>query len=216
MRSLMMRNLIRQRARSVGSVRRRLTPSSPRVKSRRTIVFLAALAASGAVGIAVAAQFGGGSTRTASGGPALTGEPEGITTVSAPQTGECAVSAAQVDFVPPRPFPTEAAGAGFPGQWYGTADLWTVLPRKQVLSDKTFWWSPHFDPGSEPEPAIRITATRLDAPQHVVRTERATHGWVQADAPFMLVGLELPIAGCWFIRAEYRGYELEYVVEILP
>lgn len=64
----------------------------------------------------------------------------------------------------------------------------------------------------EPEPAITVVGTRLDGPG----TFTAGPG-TNASADFgeaMLVGVEIPTAGCWQITASYRDAVLSYVVWI--
>lgn len=117
--------------------------------------------------------------------------------------------------------PGEAAGAD--AEWYGTAALWTALDRDgevwhrlsappNTFSQKTFWWSAAYKGAQrEPRPYITVSAERLDG------TGSATFGPGTNAFGFglgqsMLVGVELPSAGCWEITASYRDAELSYVV----
>lgn len=82
------------------------------------------------------------------------------------------------------------------------------------MGQKTFWWSIEW-PGAddEPEPAITVVGTRLDGPG----TFTAGPGTNAGRADFgqaMLVGVEIPTAGCWQITASYRDAVLSYVVSI--
>ena len=134
---------------------------------------------------------------------------------------DCPVTTPTQAFAPPVPYPDEPAG-GFEGRWFGGAGLWTALPLNgmrwgEILSNKTFWWSAQFDARAEPNPAIVVTARRLDAPGSAAGQAPATHAFVPRLAgAAMLVGLDIPQYGCWQLRAEYRGHSLEYVVEVGP
>ena len=43
-----------------------------------------------------------------------------------------------------------------------------------------------------------------------------TNGTELKVGNFMLVGVTVPVAGCWQITAEYRGHTLQYVVWVAP
>ena len=175
---------------------------------RRTLAFttvVTAIAAQSVTGAAIGLAGGGAKTP---GDLAATARPD------------CPVTIPTAGFAPPAPYPAQPAG-GFEGLWFGAAGLWTALPPNgrrwgPNTSDKTFWWSGEFDASLEPNPAIVVTARRLDAPGSAAAQE-ATHAFIPRLAgAAMLVGLELPTPGCWRLRAEYRGYSLEYVIEISP
>ena len=80
------------------------------------------------------------------------------------------------------------------------------------MSQKTFWWSRNFGlVAGEGAPLIGVTGKRLDAPGSFAAGNPGTN----ATADFgraMLVGIDIPAAGCWEIRARYKGAELAYVV----
>ncbi len=131
----------------------------------------------------------------------------------------CPVTAPDGSFLPPAPYP--AAPVGTPGGdvWYGTTDLFTALPASglelTVGGQKTFWWSLEFDYRNEPWPPITVTAARRASSATAVRSHvPATHGVVAGGQPFMLAGIDFPEAGCWYLRAEYRGHVLELVGEV--
>ena len=123
-------------------------------------------------------------------------------------------------FIPPDGYlstPPRAPEVG----WFGTAALWTMLdrdgevwpfePRSATgIPQKTFWWSANWSPDDEPEPDIVVVGTRLDEPGTF------TFGpGTNASADFgtaMLVGIEIPTAGCWQLTATYHGASLSYVV----
>jgi len=117
------------------------------------------------------------------------------------------------------PYPRQPPSA-YHADWYGNADLWTMLqPGGEVwrlpkqgssFTQKTFWWSRNF---GELQPLIAVTGKRLDAPG----TFSAGNPGTNAIADFgsaMLVGVDIPAAGCWEIRAQYKGAELAYVVRV--
>jgi hypothetical protein len=127
-------------------------------------------------------------------------------------------------FRAPRPYP-ETPPAYYQAAWYGTAHLWTMLDRDGELwhdlpedssgfSQKTFWWSIDWPFRTEPEPAITVTGQRLDDPGSFRFGDPGTN----ASADFgtaMLVGVEVPTAGCWQITGTYRGASLSFVAIVL-
>jgi hypothetical protein len=132
----------------------------------------------------------------------------------------CQVTVPTEAFVPPDPFPSVPTSEGT-ARWYGTPHLWTMLQADgdtwtravvapHAFNEKLFWWSTDWSPSAEPQPAITVTAERLDGSGTATGTDPTN-----ATAEFgtaMLVGLELPDAGCWRISATYRGTTLSYVV----
>jgi hypothetical protein len=136
--------------------------------------------------------------------------------------GSCAVTRPDPPFVAPSPH-LESAPASYGSAWFGSAQLWTMLNYEGEVwaqlpkgpdgfGQKTFWWSADWRPGDEPEPAITVTGTRLDGPG----TLRSAGG-TNAGADFgvaMLVGIEIPTAGCWQITGQYRDASLSYVVRV--
>ena len=140
-------------------------------------------------------------------------------------TGEtgCSVTRPDPAFVAPSPYPA-AAPPLYESEWFGSDALWTMLDRDgevwrfpqgpDHLAEKTFWWSLQSPgPAAEPEPAITVVGTRLDAAGTFTSgpgTNAARDDFGQA----MLVGVEIPSPGCWQITASYRDAVLSYVVWI--
>lgn len=109
--------------------------------------------------------------------------------------------------------------------WYGTPELWTMVniegqvwPGLPVgedgsLTQKTFWWAEGYVFDEEPSPDITVTLESLDGSAPTVQAGGpGTNGTHPDLGSFMLVGLEIPQAGCWRVTAEYRGASLSYVV----
>lgn len=108
--------------------------------------------------------------------------------------------------------------------WFGTPELWTFVHDQGQdwtglpvgadgsLTQKTFWWSDDFVISEEPDPDITVTGERLDGSAPTLKAGGpGTHGTNPAQGNFMIVGLEIPEAGCWRITAEYRDTTLSYV-----
>lgn len=98
--------------------------------------------------------------------------------------------------------------------WYGTADLWTVLPvdGSSPAGRKSVWWSAKFPGGSvEPTPDIDVIWQRLDKPAALVRSNRGNSAFIPDHGWFMIAGIDPPSAGCWKVTASYRGATLSYV-----
>lgn len=169
--------------------------------------------------VAVAAALMGQGWRFGGfGGLAPTLEP------TAPGRAACAVTAPEPPFVPP------AGYLQVPGvkiwSWYGTAALWTVLRNGGTewsalpqapggLTQKLFWWSVDWEPAAELAPAITVEVRRLDGPGHAAFGP-GTNASASDIGTAMLVGVELPSAGCWEITGTYRGAVLSYVVWVEP
>ncbi len=88
--------------------------------------------------------------------------------------------------------------------WYGTPELWTVLSVDGTYPEqKSVWWSVRFPGGTvEEDPDITSASPGTNA-------YTPEEGWFMiADFP-----VELP-AGCWEIRAAYKGASLSYVVAV--
>jgi|SRR5215472_3750173 len=126
-------------------------------------------------------------------------------------------------FIPPAPYPAETGSDSF---WFGNERLWTMVradgtwkglphytPDDPTFRQKLFWWRQGYNVRTEPQPKLTVTGTRLgsSAPP-LVLADRASNGWVQADQPFMVVGINLPTLGCWKITAHYKGEELSFIV----
>ncbi len=188
----------------------------PELRGRHRRPAVVALAAAAAVLLLV----GGWALLVRDGAEQLDAAAAPTTSTAAP--GACAVTTPAGGFVPPAPWPAEAPQ----GRWHGTADLWVDLPldghhwddlpagSEGGFGQKLFWWSRHFDAAEEPEPALTVTARRLDAEAPLVVETPGTNGSRADMGSFMLVGIELPSAGCWEIIGSYRGAELSYVASV--
>jgi hypothetical protein len=127
-------------------------------------------------------------------------------------------------FVPPSPYPTAPLGDDF---WFGTPQLWTVLPRTGVWKglphytpgDPTFrqkspWWREGYRRRASPESNLTVTGERLDRVASPLLSDRASSVWEESkpDQPFMMTGLNFPTPGCWRITGHYAGNDVSYVV----
>jgi len=133
---------------------------------------------------------------------------------------DCPVTRPTRPFVPPAGYLSEPPSA-YASEWFGTADLWTMLDRDgetwadlpsgpDGFSQKTFWWSANWSPQEEPEPAITVEGTRLDRPGSFT-----FEGGTNASADFgtaMLVGIDIPTEGCWSLTGTYGERYLTYIV----
>lgn len=89
-------------------------------------------------------------------------------------------------------------------------EIWGGLPASAIgLTQKTFWWRIGYRPSREPVPQIYVTGKRLDGPGRL-----GFGPGTNASAEFgsaMLVGIDLPSAGCWQLTAHY-GYDTLAIV----
>lgn len=132
-----------------------------------------------------------------------------------PPTGtasDCPITLPTGDFTPPAPYPQDPVGDG--QAWYGTEDLWTVLPLDgEYGSRKSVWWSTHFAGGqAERQPDITVTWRRLDEPDSAAITSDGpgTNAYTEEEGRWMIAGIDPHIPGCWEVTAIYRGAELTY------
>lgn len=110
--------------------------------------------------------------------------------------------------------------------WYGSNALWTDLPKDGIwyglpynaggYSQKVFWWREGYVWNQEPEPALTITAERLDAPAPLFESLEATNAYANDIGSAMLTGVSLPTLGCWKITGKYGDAELSFVVWVAP
>lgn len=133
----------------------------------------------------------------------------------------------QPPFSAPDPYPPDAPSAGT--FWYGTSELWTMLPEDGVWwglaqtepdgrmhwTQKVFIWRDGYDAGIEPIPALTLRAVHLADPELTYEAPQATHA-SQRGGWSMLTGVELPSSGCWQFTAVYQGHELTFVVWLAP
>ncbi|MBV8051874.1 MAG: hypothetical protein JOZ80_11835 [Acidobacteriaceae bacterium] len=109
--------------------------------------------------------------------------------------------------------------------WFGTDRLWTSLPvggawnglphytpGDPTFRQKLFYWRDGYDPAIEPQPDLKVTGKRLDAPAPPLHVDKPTSGWVKRDQPFMLTGINFPTLGCWEITGRYKDDELTFVI----
>jgi hypothetical protein len=68
----------------------------------------------------------------------------------------------------------------------------------------------------DPEPALLVTAARLDGDAPLVTASKATTASAGDIGSAMLVGVELPTLGCWKINGKYGEEELSFVVWVAP
>ena len=131
-----------------------------------------------------------------------------------------------------RPDPAFAAPSPYPSQpfagrkvWYGSAALWTFLeangevwsglPRgSRGLTQKTFWFSTQWlGTTREPIPTITVSGRRLDGPG-AFTSGPGTNASSSDFGDAMLVGVEVPTAGCWQVTGHYGDAALSYIVWI--
>ena len=125
-------------------------------------------------------------------------------------------------FVPPAPPAPSSASAGAAGGefWYGTPALWTALRPDGTwnglpyhdggYSQKVFWWSQGYDWQSP----LTVTGVRIDGAAAPLRGSPATNAFAEDIGSAILVGVEIPAAGCWQITGHLRGTELSFVVRV--
>ena len=126
-------------------------------------------------------------------------------------------------FVPPPPYSRYAPSGEF---WYGTADLWTAvlgdgtwrqLPHDETgYSQKVFWWRKDYNGESDPQPRLTVTGQRLDGAAPLLTASRATNAYHSSFGWAMLVGVDLPNAGCWEITGYLDGHNLSFIVWVEP
>lgn len=106
--------------------------------------------------------------------------------------------------------------------WYGDDSLFTMIDREGErwhdlpagppgFGQKTFWWSADFDPDREFTPSIGVAGERLDAIGHFVAPGPGSNATADFGSA-MLVGIDIPSAGCWRLTATYRDADLSIVV----
>jgi hypothetical protein len=138
----------------------------------------------------------------------------------------CPLTMPTTAFVPPMPWPPVPPSA-YAADWYGTnalwvklastGEVWPGLPHDSAgFGQKTFWFSANYrDVAREPAPAITVTGQRLDGTGEMFST--AGQQTMNAGSNLglsMLVGIEVPTAGCWELEGSYKGATLDYVVWI--
>jgi len=163
---------------------------------------------------------------TSCGRPAISAQstPVGSSTATAssPADRSCATTRApDPPFVPPAPYSRLAPGDQF---WYGTPALWTALPRNGAwlglprepagYSQKVFWWRDSYNWQGEPTPQLRVTGTRVNGPAKPLVSSNATNAFAEDIGSAMLVGVNVPEAGCWMVIGHYGDTVLSFVIWI--
>lgn len=126
-------------------------------------------------------------------------------------------------FTPPAPYDS----MGFEGEfWYGSSSLWTAVRQNGIwealphnpegYTQKVFWWRDGYVWTEEPEPALSLTAERLDGPAPILHGSGATNAYAADIGSAMLTGVDLPTLGCWKITGKYKDAELSFVVWVAP
>jgi len=128
-------------------------------------------------------------------------------------------------FVPPAPYRPNPSDEHF---WYGTNELWTLLPVENVwrldrrnnegYRNKLFLWQEGWDRRKEPYPPgpdIPVVLKRLDANMPPITSQGGTNAFFD-NTWAMLTMLEIPTEGCWEVTAFHKGDKLTFVLSILP
>ena len=108
--------------------------------------------------------------------------------------------------------------------WYGSEELavllktsgrWRGMGPTHDYREKLFWSRQGYSGVAEPQPALTVSARKLDGeapPAQVSRATNAHHedfgGWA------MLVTVEFPAAGCWEVTGQYGTETLRFVVQV--
>ena len=79
--------------------------------------------------------------------------------------------------------------------------------------DKWWWWREGYRAHEEAEPALTISARRLDGPAETVYVANATNAF-GPDWHRMLILMEFPTAGCWEVIGRYHDHELRFVFRV--
>jgi len=127
-------------------------------------------------------------------------------------------------FEAPEPY---SAVAPWPGIfWYGTEHLWTALQTNGVweglpknpegYTQKIMWWSSLYVLKDELEPALVVSAQRLDGEAPPFKFHGATNAFAKDIGDAMLTGVDLPTEGCWEVTGQYKKSSLTFVVWIAP
>jgi len=143
-----------------------------------------------------------------------------------PSSLDCPVTRPpQPAFVPPSPWPQNPPGGD--QFWFGSAGLWTALPRDGSwhqlavagVGDKFWWWSEHYtasDVATDSTPDLTVAARRIDGSSPSLDVSEATNGFHSSFNQAMLLGVELPSPGCWEFSAQFMGIALSFVLWVPP
>ena len=145
--------------------------------------------------------------------------PAATESVSAAYPDGCAITRPPSrPFVPPVPLaPALVRGGEF---WYGTPALWTSLRQDGTWSalpyhdgaytQKVFWWSRDY----KWESPLTVTGMRMDGSAAPLRASTATNAFAEDIGSSILVGVEVPAAGCWKITGHLKGMAVSFVVRV--
>lgn len=121
-------------------------------------------------------------------------------------------------FVPPAPYPAQLGGGDF---WYGSESLWALLPASGSLEvvpqdsgayvAKLLWFHQGYDWQTEPQPPLKVSGHRLDAPEMTLDAIIGS-GFSAELHSFMIANLRFPAPGCWQVDADHLGTKLTVVV----
>jgi hypothetical protein len=138
---------------------------------------------------------------------------------------DCPVTTSKdASFKAPEP---QAAIAPWPDIfWYGTEGLWTALHDHGVweglpknpdgYTQKIMWWSSLYVLKDELEPALVVSAQRLDGDAPPFKFHGATNAFAEDIGDAMLTGVNFPTEGCWEVTGQYKKSGLTFVVWIAP
>ena len=185
------------------------------------VIFLAACgSSSGAIGngqqVQAAAAIQAGET------DAQVSPEKSAQNVTTEQEGCPVTQTTDPPFTPPPPYGEPESGFF----WYGSPELWTMLPEDGAWADlplnetgytqKVFWGRQGYDYLTEPEPDLVVTGKRLDEPAALLAASKATNAYQDPNQSFMLVGVDFPSPGCWEITGQYGDNSLSFVVWVAP
>jgi hypothetical protein len=142
-----------------------------------------------------------------------------------PAKTECLTTPApSPKFAPPAPYDSVRVSDNM--FWYGTDALWTLLGADGVWHiennadkhdgyvTKLVFWRKGFNWRKELEPALIVTARRLDADSPSVAVAHANPVFITSNTPAMMTGIRIPTAGCWEVTGHYGGHTLSFIVSV--
>lgn len=96
--------------------------------------------------------------------------------------------------------------------------VWDKLPynASSGYTQKIVWWHDGYSWNEEPEPNLIVTGERLDAKSPPLNASNANGAYASDIGSAMMVGVDIPTAGCWKITGKYNDAELSFVVWVAP